>query len=163
MRDSLIELIDEFIRGADVVHWYSDELDEKLADYLLANGIVVIDTNTVSQRNRPLISQCFGKSLDEIIELVNAKEIGRVIVPPCKVGDIVYAVSLNTETNTTAIHRGYVGSIDIRNTGNYLFICHEGFDDEPYFKNICGKFEDFGKFIFFTKEEAEEALAKIGG
>jgi len=81
-------------------------------------------------------------------------------VPPCKVGDIVYAVSLNTETNTTAIHRGYVGSIDIRNTGNYLFICHEGFDDEPYFKNICGKFEDFGKFIFHTKEEAKKALAE---
>lgn len=84
-----------------------------------------------------------------------------VIVPPCKVGDIVYAVSLNTETNTTAIHRGYVGSIDIRNTGNYLFICHEGFDDEPYFKNICGKFEDFGKFIFHTKEDANKALEEF--
>ena len=81
-----------------------------------------------------------------------------VIVLPCKVGDIVYAVSLNTETNIVAVHRGYIGSIDIRSTGNYLFICHEGFDDEPYFKNICGKFEDFGKTIFFTRKEAELAL-----
>ena len=81
-----------------------------------------------------------------------------VIVPPCKVGDIVYAVSLNTETNIVAVHRGYIGSIDIRSTGNYLFICHEGFDDEPYFKNICGKFEDFGKTVFLTREEAKRAL-----
>ncbi len=86
-----------------------------------------------------------------------------VIVPPCKVGDVVYAVSLNTETNIVAVHRGYIGSIDIRSTGNYLFICHEGFDDEPYFKNICGTFEDFGKFIFLTKEEAEKALERSRG
>lgn len=116
MRDRLKELISKV--------QYLGGLEEKIADHLLANG---------------------------------------VIVPPCKVGDIVYAVSFNTETNTTAIHRGYVDSIDIRNTGNYLFICHEGFDDEPYFKLICGKFEDFGKFIFFTKEEAEKALAERSG
>lgn len=82
------------------------------------------------------------------------------IVPPCKVGDVVYATSLNTETNTVAVHRGYICSIDIRSTGNYLFVCHEGFDDEPYFKNICGTFEDFGKHIFLTREEAEKALAE---
>lgn len=81
-----------------------------------------------------------------------------VIVPPCKVGDTVYAVSLNTETNAVAVHRGYIGSIDIRSAGNYLFICHEGFDDEPYFKNICCKFENFGKTVFLTREEAEQAL-----
>ena len=81
-----------------------------------------------------------------------------VIVPPCKVGDTVYAISLNTETSIVAIHRGYIGSIDIRSTGNYMFICHEGLDDEPYFKTICGKFEDFGKFVFLSKEDAEKAL-----
>lgn len=86
-----------------------------------------------------------------------------VIVPPCKVGDVVYAVSLNTETNIVAVHRGYIGSIDIRSTGNYLFICHEGFDDEPYFKNICGTFEDFGKTVFLTREEAEKALERSRG
>lgn len=84
--------------------------------------------------------------------------LSRMILPPCKVGDIVYAVSLNTETNIVAVHRGYIGSIDISSSGNYIFIFHEGFDDEPYFKNICGKFEDFGKTVFLTREEAEQAL-----
>ena len=41
MRDRLIELIDDFIHSIDVSHWYSEELDEKLADHLLANGIIV--------------------------------------------------------------------------------------------------------------------------
>ena len=86
-----------------------------------------------------------------------------VIVPPCKVGDTVYAVSLNTETNIVSVHRGYIGSFSIRSEGNYLFVCHEGFDDEPYFKNICGKFEDFGKTVFLTREEAEKALAERSG
>jgi len=30
MRDRLIELIDDFIHGVDVSHWYSEELDENL-------------------------------------------------------------------------------------------------------------------------------------
>lgn len=42
MRDRLIELIDDFIHSVDVGHWYSEELDEKLADHLLANGVVVL-------------------------------------------------------------------------------------------------------------------------
>lgn len=41
MRDRLIELIDDFIHSVDVSHWYSEELDEKLADHLLANGVIV--------------------------------------------------------------------------------------------------------------------------
>lgn len=41
MRDRLIELIDDFIHTVDVKHWYSEELDEHLADYLLENGVIV--------------------------------------------------------------------------------------------------------------------------
>lgn len=41
MRDTLIELIDDFIHNVDLKHWYSEELDEKLADHLLANGVIV--------------------------------------------------------------------------------------------------------------------------
>ena len=40
-RERLIELIDEFIMTVDVKCWYSEELDEHLADYLLANGVIV--------------------------------------------------------------------------------------------------------------------------
>ena len=81
-----------------------------------------------------------------------------VIVPPCKVGDTVYAVAYNTNIFTYAVHRGYIGSIDIRSTGEYIIICHEGLDDEPKFPNIVGRFTDIGKTVFLTREEAERAL-----
>ena len=40
-REKLIELIDDYIYGVDVNHWYSEELDEGLADHLLSNGVIV--------------------------------------------------------------------------------------------------------------------------
>ena len=41
MRDRLIELIDDYIHSVDITKWYSEELDEGLADHLLANGVIV--------------------------------------------------------------------------------------------------------------------------
>ena len=40
MKERLVELIDSFMDGIDVSHWYSEEYDEKLADYLIDNNIV---------------------------------------------------------------------------------------------------------------------------
>ena len=101
---------------------------------------------------------------DKSCEYCNAEKLAdyllenNVVCLPCKVGSTVYATALNPKTDIIAIHRGYIGSINIRSTGKYIFICHEGFDDEPYFNSICGKFADFGKTVFLTREEAERAL-----
>ena len=38
MRDRLIESIDDYISTVEVKDWYSEELDEGLADHLLADG-----------------------------------------------------------------------------------------------------------------------------
>lgn len=126
MRERLVELIKQGDKafadkytGKVMLISHIDEVHEFIADYLIANGVVVM---------------------------------------PCKVGDVVYAIFLNIETNVIAIHRGYIGSIDIRSAGNHMFICHDGLDDEPYYKNICCKFEDFGKTVFLNREDAERAL-----
>lgn len=81
-----------------------------------------------------------------------------VIVPPVKEGTEVYAVTYNSYTLTHTIRRGYVACIDIRSTGEYTIIRHQGLDDEPYFDQIVGRFDDYGKTIFLTREEAEKAL-----
>ena len=83
------------------------------------------------------------------------------IMPPVKVDTEVYAVTYNPYTLTYKIHRGYVGCIDIRSTGKYMIIRHQGFDDEPYFDKIVGRFDDFGKTVFLTREEAEKALVEV--
>lgn len=41
MRDRLIEIIDDFIYDVDVKEWYSEELDEGLADYLIEEGVTI--------------------------------------------------------------------------------------------------------------------------
>ena len=41
VREKLVELIDDFIYNVDLRHWYSEELDEKLADELIAHGLTV--------------------------------------------------------------------------------------------------------------------------
>ncbi len=150
-----------------------DKLDrcqiEAIADHLLANGVVVVDTNIVSPKNLPLISQCLGRPIDEIIELVNAKDEGRIVVLPCKVGDTVY------------FHDDYVWTCDCRECDHFC----PGYCGDP---NECLKtnssrkspecigikektvakenllqylyWEDFGKTVFLTREEAEKALAE---
>ena len=41
MRDRLIELVDAFVEKVDIKEWYSEELDERLADHLLSEGVIV--------------------------------------------------------------------------------------------------------------------------
>ena len=41
VREKLVEFIDDFIYNVDLKHWYSEELDEKLADDLIAHGVTV--------------------------------------------------------------------------------------------------------------------------
>jgi len=40
-REKLIELIDYWVECVDLTHWYSEELDESLADYLIANSVTI--------------------------------------------------------------------------------------------------------------------------
>ena len=90
MRDRLIELLRK--SGAS----FERALPEEIADYLLANG---------------------------------------VIVPPCKVGDKVYWIFEPPFDDVTE---------------------KEIVEDEFWW----AMFEDFGKTVFLTREEAEKALAE---
>ena len=84
-----------------------------------------------------------------------------VIVPPCKVGDMVY---MPWEYNG---QQG-IACLKITSLANILdwgwdygtnFIT----DDEGYAEKYnCGRFrfEDFGKTVFLTREEAEKALTE---
>ena len=89
-----------------------------------------------------------------------------VIVPPCKVGDTVFELKASGK-----IVKGIVQSIHQNLVGNEQgrWIVTSWFDD--YYANTkeagfeCGThlyspFEDFGKTVFLTKEEAEKALAE---
>ena len=74
-----------------------------LAEHLLANGVVIMDMSVVSPKNRPLISKIAEHQIDEVIDIITAKEEGRLFIPPCEVGDIVNVKILSVDLNKKRI------------------------------------------------------------
>lgn len=118
-----------------------------IADHLLANGVMCIDTNTVDvvKNRKPLIT-AFGMPLDQLAELIRAKQEGRVIVPPCKVGDKVYVCFSRTRVIECKVARIIIENIE---EIGMSFICYGGMRFDM---------RHWGKTVFLTREEAEEAL-----
>ena len=92
-----------------------------------------------------------GLSPEQVQELVKAKEDGRLVALPCKVGDIVYADCYG-DIIGCEVHQ-----IEMR-TGKPTQYIARG-DDEGYgTPEIDFVGEDIGKTVFLTREEAEKAL-----
>ena len=92
-------------------------------------------------------------SLERIVEHLLSNG---VIIPPCKVGDTVYGI-WSCGKHGKSIAEFEVAHIDI----NYLPEIEISFRKKTttgyyYFAKLC----DIGKTVFFTKEEAEKALAE---
>ena len=71
-----------------------------------------------------------------------------VVVPPCKVGDKVYHIKEKTI---------FVMPVKWFETNNYGWCACCVY---PPMATFTFKFEDFGKTVFLTREEAERALRK---
>lgn len=83
-----------------------------------------------------------GKISNHLRELAEADKEGRVVVLPCKVGDVLYAAE------TDPIIPLHVMAVAI-----YLEVEGEAYGDYERISNI-------GKTVFLTREEAELALKK---
>ena len=142
-KERLVQLIIDSVNGC-ARNWA-----EVIADHLLANGVLVIDTDVVSMKNRPLISSVASLPIDEVIDLVKAKMEGRLIVPPCKLGDTVWDVYDPKWTHTVSqITQKANGTLKIRLTCSRSRSVHEIESD------------DIGNNYFLSREEAEKALAE---
>ena len=87
------------------------------------------------------------KMYDKLYELEDAEEEGLLLRLPCEIGDTLwwtnaYGDLCSSEVNSMFIEKGIDGIVI------ETFIC-----------NIVGK--EIGKTVFFTKEEAEQALARM--
>ena len=83
-------------------------------------------------------------SYTRLRELAEADKDGRVVVPPCKVGDVLYRAS----PSGVVVHR--VVNVVYRGLTSRWYI-----DTIP---NLPYASEELGKTTFFTREEAENAL-----
>ena len=88
---------------------------------------------------------------DRLRELAEADKTGRVVVLPCKVGDVVYG--FYGEKTILPMVAKWIET----NTDGWC-IAAQYTPMAPMFY----RFSDFGKTVFLTREEAEEALEGMG-
>lgn len=85
-------------------------------------------------------------------ELAQAEKDGRVVVLPCKVGDMVYEVNKRGFISTYQIISIHVSSCSVLVGWNLV---------DGIYSNLNGfEVSALGKIVFLTREEAEAALKK---
>jgi hypothetical protein len=96
-----------------------------------------------------------NKSIDEYVADYFLSE--GVIVPPCKVGDKAYhltGIDTRKELDLTDIFEGKVCSISKQEDGLWIF-CRYNNGLTYWYKE-----SDIGRKLFFTREQAEKAIAE---
>lgn len=95
--------------------------------------------------------------LDRLAYYEDMEEQGRLVVLPCKVGETVYVTESRFYLGKehTGIQKGIVYGYElVEGCGWVIWVHMEG---ETYSGNAY-RFSDFGKTVFLTREEAEQAL-----
>lgn len=104
------------------------------------------------------IAQCLSK----LQQYEDAEENGMLIRPKCRLGNIVYALwSIPTEARYV-IYPAEVKEISLSSTNARKMIMYKL---EPiFFRGRYNKYydDDFGKLVFLTEAEAEQALRQMG-
>lgn len=99
-------------------------------------------------------------NLDRLRELVQADREGRCVVLPCMIGDNVYVLNHHLgrvfENEVAWFSVGYQS--DNRNSVSTVYVGKYG---SKTFRRW--KFQQFGKTVFLTREEAEAALREAEG
>lgn len=106
--------------------------------------------------------QCYSmtrwaeKAKEKLAEYETAEEEGRLVVLPCKVGDIIFCI-----VRPGIIRQFKVLSIEIYEYGAILELLYAGDIEKYRFWRIYMSSDGFGKKLFLTSEEAEEALKEM--
>ena len=91
-------------------------------------------------------------TIDHISELLKAEKDGRLVVPPCKVGDTVWIKGDKFPAE--------IEEIRITDDGVYFAYVEydKGYEETEVWDNGEFTLSDIGKTVFLTREEAEKAL-----
>lgn len=91
--------------------------------------------------------------VDEWLEYKRLKEQGRLVILPCKVGDKVYV----TERR---VIKCKIKSIEFFECGISIKLMYAGENELLEHWKTSVTIDEFGEKVFFTKEEAEQALER---
>lgn len=112
------------------------------------------DTGLTPEQIKELEHDTTGPLHRKISEWIDAEAAGRLVVPPCKVGDRLYEV---TGRKTISVYK--VKAIRVELFGLFIeWDIVEGF----VWQSLAGiNAGEIGKTVFLTREEAEEALKEV--
>lgn len=96
-------------------------------------------------------------SISRMVELMKADVEGRVLIPPCKVGETIYFARANPilQYKVTGYEMGEASILQVRSK-------HVDKETGLTF-NFTFRPSSIGKTVFFTREEAEKALQEMEG
>ena len=112
------------------------------------------DTGLTPEEIKELAHDTTGPLHRKISEWIDAEAAGRIVVPPCKVGDRLYVV-----TGRKTISGSKVRAIRVDLFGVFIeWDIVEGF----VWQSLSGiNAGEIGKTVFLTREEAEKALKEV--
>ncbi len=97
-------------------------------------------------------------ALNRLADYEDLEEQGKLLELPCAVGDTVYRVNIGAKEPIIHMEVCEVGIISLKEKGYVIQImCRDEVGNgETYYLGT-----DFGKAVFFTEPEAEQALEEI--
>ena len=95
-----------------------------------------------------------GAAIDKLAYYEDAEEQGRLVVFPCNIKDTIFMIK------DKEIYEGKVRFLRWENHKDRGIHSDITANPTPYF-SIGASLDDFGKTVFLTREEAEEALKSI--
>ena len=137
-------------RISDQVRKYVEDAD--VAKHYGAWGVMRRDQRILI---RKLCDTCdmFERTADDAMRKLMLKQSENVIEVPCKVGDKVWCIYNHPKPIEFQI------TILTMSKNHYSFFIET---ENGVYKHYCDK-NFVGKWVFFTREEAEEAIAKMKG
>lgn len=100
-----------------------------------------------------------GNAIRKLAEYEDAEEQRLLLKLPCKVGDTVYEISRVEPYRNPAIRE--MGVVDILLRDNDMYFTLQDLYDRDYDNSILST--EFGYTVFFTREQAEQALSEMKG
>lgn len=115
-------------------------------------GMAYVSLDSVSALN----DECVGLPITKLAKYEDLEEQGLLLKLPCKVGDTAYVFLPNDNHLTVA----QINKIEVKPT-IYGKMCY--FIEPVSFRGHLYRYfeDDFGKTVFLTQAEAEEALKKM--
>ena len=135
---------------------------ERLTKRKEDKNIVCFSDHLIEQKNCYFYEDFCYKVLERLAYFEDLEQDGRLVVLPCKVGDVVYSSAKYAFYDCekfVGIQEGIVRGFEQEYHDGHAWVIWVNFENDTPSGGSAFEFSAFGKTVFLTREEAEAALA----